>query len=90
MMKILPVAGVLLLMMAALVPFRASASEESSAAYPRILAVSRPLTSAVTWPLSRPGFHEPGVLLVVGSGLMAGGSWLRRATAARRQRPRGA
>jgi hypothetical protein len=85
MMRLLPVAGALLLTIVATLPFSASASEGASAAHPMILAVSRPLTRVVTWPISRPAFHEPGVLLLVGSGLMVVGGWLRRATTARKQ-----
>lgn len=87
MMKILPVAGALLLTVAALLPFRTSASESPSAAHPMALAISRPLTGVVTWPMDRPAFHEPGVLFLVGGGLMVIGGWLRRATTARNQRP---
>ena len=90
MMRILPVAGALLLTITASLPFRASALESPSAAYPMAMAISRPLSGVVTWPASRPAFHEPGVLIVVGGGLMAIGGWLRRATAARDRRPPGA
>jgi hypothetical protein len=87
MIKLLPLAGGLLLVMAALLPFRASASESTSVMHPLALALSRPLAGVVTWPQSRRVFHEPGVLLVVGTSLMGLGVWLRRATASRDEEP---
>lgn len=79
-MKILLAAGAALLIVAALLPFRALASSPATGTRTMAFAISQPLAGLVAGSLPRFPVAEPGLLLVVGSGLIGLGSLMRRIT----------
>ena len=82
-MKILLTAGVALLALAPMLPFRALASGEAPETSRMALAISQPLPGVLTGS-ARLATAEPAVLLFVGSGLISLGTLVRRITNERR------